>query len=271
MLVQSKVISTGILLLVLGLMSWVELAYSRPAAVKSRVSQSDHSKMNRSNNITTMWSVFDQKQHQLQQQVGMFNEQPDYIIYVKKKDEKQEDAIANVITKINLVVKNKTQSMPKTEADDLVKFLVSEVTMHKSNKLELVRNLNLVVRKHPHVAQSLKVLQEKIQDKKMRLTDGDFTNILIFVGSLREISSLIQPTESATVETVLLNLGAHVGEVVTWPDVITRENFLSLLKMYIRERADASGPAQALQSTLINRGYTDVTKRLNRMEEIFKN
>ena len=266
---KSKIISTGSWLFVIGLMSWIDLAYSRPAAVKPSNRQPGHSKMNRSNN-TTMLSVSDQRELELQRQIGMFREQPDYIIYVKKKDEKQEDAIANVITKINLVVKNKAQSMPKTEADDLVKFLVSELTMHKGNKLELVRNLNLVVRKHPNVAQSLKVLQEKMQDKKMRLTDGDFTNILIFVGSLREISSLIQPTDSVTVETVLLNFGASVGEMVTWSDV-TRENFLSLLKMYIRERSGASGPAQALKTTLINRGYTSVVDRVQWMEDIFNN
>ncbi len=261
-----KVIFPGVLLLVL-LMSWVELAYSRPVAVKPRPS------------VRPPWAnggagstmeLPNKQQVKLEYSIGMTRKEPEIITHAKKSDEKMTtDALANVMKNVNLVVKN-TKSMSKKESDVLVQFLVDKSPIRTTNKTELIHNLNAVIQKHSDVAQSLKRLQENIQQNQMHLSQGQYGNLLIFVGSLKEISPFV-PTKEVTAPRVLLNLGAHVDEMAIWQPKATREEAISLLEMYTRERAGASGPENALKSTLKHRGYTDVAKQLNRMKDIVEN
>ena len=263
-----KVISPGILLLAM-LMGWVELAYSRPGvAVKPRGRQS--SRMDRTNN-TSVWAVPNQQEMELEHSLGMDRNQPDVMTHVKLRREKmKKDALEKIMTDINLVVKNKNKSMSRKEADVLTQFLVDKSSMRTGNKKELIHHLSVVARKHYHVGKSLQVLRTHVQNNRVKLSAGQYENLLNFFASLREINPLAQNSTKVTAATVLLNLGANAGDVVTWPDA-TRKNAMSLFKTYVRERADASGPEQALEATLKNRGYKSVAERFNRMKDIFEN
>ena len=261
-----KVIFPGVLLLVL-LMSWVELAYSRPVAVKP------HSRVVRPSWVNGTGSAMDlptKQEVKLQYSIGVTRKDSEFITHAKKSDEKMPtDTLANVMKNVNLVVKN-TKSMSKKEADVLVQFLVAKSPIRTTNKTELIHNLNAVIQKHSDVAQSLKRLQENIQQNQMHLSQGQYGNLLIFVGRLKEISPFV-PTKEVTAPRVLLNLGAHVDEMATWQPKATREEAISLLEMYTRERAGASGPEGALKNTLKIRGYTEVAEQLNRMKDIVEN
>lgn len=251
------------------IISWVDFADSRPAAVASRnrLSKSVLPRLNGGANKTTMWSLSYQQMVELERSVGIEWHQSDTIIhakYVNGKKEQMIDQIAKIMTSIDFIVKNK--AMSRKEANELIKFLLSKAIIYAGNKKELIHRLNVVVQKHPSIVQSLKVLRQNIQDQRLQMEAGDYVNVLLFIGMLREIDPSAQFAEVVTPETVLLKLGAYVGEMVIWPDA-ARENFILLLKTYIRERADASGPAEALKAVLKNRGYTDVEAQVNWMRD----
>ena len=268
-----KVISPVILLLVI-LMGWVELAYSRPSATALKPRGVGQSSKNRSANHTTIWELPNKNEFDLKRSMGMDYDQPDIMTHAKPKEKVSTDSVTSIMMGFNFVVKDK--SMPKKVADTLVANLLNKTYLHTSGgvgskKPDLMRHLKDVVRKHSHVARSLEVLLKNIQNSKVRskLKNGDYENLLIFVASLREFNSAAQSAKQLTAGKVLLNLGSHAGEAVTWPDA-TRENYMSLVKTYTKKRADASGPEKALNDTLFHRGYKDLKEQLNRKREFAK-
>lgn len=262
---NTTIFSTGIWLFVTGLIiGWVNLADSRPMSVNPRGRQPvvPNSRMSNAG-ITTMKSLSTQKDIELENRVSMFSGQPDNILYIKRENKKKQiDEIEKAILDVNFIITD--ESMSKEKADALVKFFIDKVSIQ--NKPALERDMHTTIRKHPRVALSLQMLQEKIQNNEVQLSNGQYGIILMFVARLKEINPPPLTVDSKEVSTasVLLNLGAHIGEMVTRPDSAT--DAFSLIKMYVQERIGASGPAAALKSTLRSRGYITIAEQINWMK-----
>ncbi len=215
---------------------------------------------------TTSQSVKNQDSVKMQQK---FNPESQNFLESLKKNN------VDPVEQIILRVKNNNQSvdsMSRKKSKEVAQYLVTKAQVANVSVARVTNNVVKSMRKHPSVAQAVKQLHSHVMTGKSHLKPHYLALVLQFVGSLKTINPLALSAESVTAESVVLNLGTHVGEIASskWSKE-QRANALSLIAHYTKYYSGNKSPENAMNQALKDRGYNTVAEQISRLKDIKEN